>query len=720
MSRHRLVRNINIQDELDDDALSDGGDEVTDEQYAQLESGLTHVRAVMGDEAISALDDGVIKDALWEHYFDVEKAVAWLYEEQERRIAVKERKVLLLLRSYIALPPSKSHWWDRFRRKGDDEQEVHHNGQGTSGHYEPPYSATEAGLYPEDIERPRGPLIMLAQHGQYQPDYCPEDCTACSPDMDPDDLPMGFMPLPSRLSTITELTERTEPSCPRHSRQQLAHSARASLSTDTTSSYGPRSDRYSNMYHPKQPLDPNEIPPSPSPSAVHRLSTYESAPSALPTESGSEASSDTPRLPAPSLSVPPVDTIPDIPDSLSKVSDVPPPPPEKDFPSRRQPAKRSKLATLASSRASTISSSRSSALETTSVLTYPALRPSPESRLSYASRGTTVKTPPSEASENSEGTIRGTPAPSEKSASSARTPSTTPLSMSSHVRRAIDKAMELEQQNGREETPRALAKSVSKTSISTARPLETSPSFSGGTPETSVVRNGSGVQARPQSKLAKLAQAKANGAVPLIPKSIPCAPPVSLPKPRTEYLTPIANGATATTAITTSYQTLHSLSTPRTPQPVPLVQMTGTEAKQSKLASKAKKAQAKPSSHSSATDDEGSTPTQSPLFLSKPCHSRALPSAFASLLLDDRLTSPEADKHRKPPRYGREELKLVDTYSPQSRSTLDLDAGGQRRRHHTKPNLPDMTVQLGFAFDVPSPDDVVFNARRGTSLAQQQ
>ncbi|KAI6165017.1 hypothetical protein EDD17DRAFT_323534 [Pisolithus thermaeus] len=55
MSRHRLVRNINIQD---DDALSDGGDEVTDEQYAQLESGLTHVRAVMGDEAISALDDG--------------------------------------------------------------------------------------------------------------------------------------------------------------------------------------------------------------------------------------------------------------------------------------------------------------------------------------------------------------------------------------------------------------------------------------------------------------------------------------------------------------------------------------------------------------------------------------------------------------------------------------------------------------------------------------
>ncbi|KIN95681.1 hypothetical protein M404DRAFT_299794 [Pisolithus tinctorius Marx 270] len=92
MSRHRLVRNINIQDELDDNALSDGGDEVTDEQYAQLESGLAHVRAVMGDEATSALDDVVIKDALWESYFDIEKAVGWLYEEQERRIAAQERK----------------------------------------------------------------------------------------------------------------------------------------------------------------------------------------------------------------------------------------------------------------------------------------------------------------------------------------------------------------------------------------------------------------------------------------------------------------------------------------------------------------------------------------------------------------------------------------------------------------------------------------------------
>jgi len=76
---------------------------------AQLESGLGHVRTVMGDEAMSGLDDGVIKDALWDYYFDVEKALSCLYgvlssptsfraayaeasDEQERRIAAKERK----------------------------------------------------------------------------------------------------------------------------------------------------------------------------------------------------------------------------------------------------------------------------------------------------------------------------------------------------------------------------------------------------------------------------------------------------------------------------------------------------------------------------------------------------------------------------------------------------------------------------------------------------
>lgn len=83
---------------MDDDAISDGGEDVlTPEQHgafkfeaghdcftytghaiAQLESGLEHVRAVIGSEEDSGLADGVVRDALWDQYFDVENAIGWL------------------------------------------------------------------------------------------------------------------------------------------------------------------------------------------------------------------------------------------------------------------------------------------------------------------------------------------------------------------------------------------------------------------------------------------------------------------------------------------------------------------------------------------------------------------------------------------------------------------------------------------------------------------
>ncbi|KAG1715971.1 hypothetical protein ID866_1195 [Astraeus odoratus] len=92
MSRHRLVRNMNIQDVLDDDALSDGGDDMTEEQQVLMENGLLEIRGVIGDEASSGFDDATIKDVLWEYYFDMERALSWLYDERDRRIAAIERK----------------------------------------------------------------------------------------------------------------------------------------------------------------------------------------------------------------------------------------------------------------------------------------------------------------------------------------------------------------------------------------------------------------------------------------------------------------------------------------------------------------------------------------------------------------------------------------------------------------------------------------------------
>lgn len=120
-----LSLTITLLAELDDAAFDDDGDEMTEEQHgpssrpppapaphpspctAQIESGVEHIRAVVGDEATSGLGDAIIRDTLWQFYFDIEQSIAWLFgplspchqallshfpEEQERRAAARERK----------------------------------------------------------------------------------------------------------------------------------------------------------------------------------------------------------------------------------------------------------------------------------------------------------------------------------------------------------------------------------------------------------------------------------------------------------------------------------------------------------------------------------------------------------------------------------------------------------------------------------------------------
>ncbi|KAG1753691.1 uncharacterized protein EDB91DRAFT_412217 [Suillus paluster] len=715
MSRHRLVRNMNIHDEMDDDALSDGGDELTPEQHAQMTSGLEQIREIIGDEAVSGLDDNVIKDILWDEYFNIESTLSLLYEEQDRRASAKNRKVVT--------PRFGSRLWNRLRRRRDEEQEgrpVSNDmlpSEGAEGGYDgPQYVAGPTGYeyYDGDLDRPRVPLIVLAQQGQHEV-YYPEDYPE---EVDSDDIPLGVLSRGSRLSTITEITERTEPSRHWPSKQQLValNNPRASTITDTTSSYGQVIDTQERSpvaaEYPETPMDPNFIPPSPSPSAVRRLSNYEAAPSLATSQSQSDVQTEplpteraTSRAKSSNVPMPPMDTLPEISDFQSKASEKPLPP--------KPPAstKTSKLSMLASSRAST-RTSRSSDLDTTSILTYSALRPTAESRLSLATTDATTKPPRTE-----------------KTLPSVKAPSTTTSSMSLHVKQAIKTALELEAHD-RERAARISPKSERNTmsrasSVSTVKPIMPhSPPRADITPNLPIVRPEPEAKARPQSKLAALAQAKASANTSLKPKLAkppPSSPPKELPKPHTQYFTPIANGATATTAITTSYQSLQSLSMPQTQESAPLVQMPAAEPKQSKLALKVKKASEKPLP--APTDHDARVIITSPLFLPKPTNPRASPSAFASLLLDDPLTppSPEDKDTHTIHKYGREVPQLVKVYEAphsQSRSSLGLSQRHKSSRPRAVP--PEMKVPLGFAFDVPSPDDIVFNARRGTSLAQRR
>ena len=361
---------------------------------------------------------------------------------------------------------------------------------------------------------------------------------------------------------------------------------------------------------------------------------------------------------------------------------------------------------VASSKASSISQSSrtsSSTLATSSVRTYPALRPSSQSELSLT---------------EGEGSLSAT---------------------SSMVRQAIRTAMDQEAADLSAISPQKRDKEIqhdstatsSSSSKSTARPIS---EMRDGSPNMFYTAVESPSSSRPASKLAKLAQAKSKQGGLIVPKlntaSSP-SPSTLVGTSHTEYITPIANGPTATTAITTSYQTLgnllspaqsalppsfppagHNLSSPSSPEP-----------RQSKLAMKARKPHLKPGS---STEDDiayTSVPVHT-MFKPEGKRSRASPSTFASILLDGfPLTSDEDKGHRKErreklPRERRRGHDRTNT-SPLDDSIANVKPSSQKHKSSAvkAANMP--LAPLGpFAFDVPSPDDAVFNARRGTSLAR--
>ena len=439
-------------------------------------------------------------------------------------------------------------------------------------------------------------------------------------------------------------------------------------------------------------IDPNLIPVSPSGSALHRLSTYERAPSLPRSESRSSHSS--PRLP--SEPVPSSEEIPSIPDYNSKSS--------KQAPLPAPLSKRSRLSMLATSRASTVSSlsqsSRSSGIALTgSVKTFPALRPSAQS--ARPPNSTVAPSEPSgEVGGNAENFGRTSPGPS---------------SITSHVRRAIQTALkqEVDDQNNSNHPLSPSRASSDRSKTPTPCPVAAD------SPRGAIVPTlPESKPIRLPSKLALLAQAKADASK---------AP--RLPKPTTEYLTPIANGPTVTTAITTSYQSLYSLTDPsRSPiipkqYVVPLSNvMDPPDAKRSKLAMKIKKAS---EMQYARPEEEIDVPSTSPMFYPKPSRVRASPSAFASLLIDDILTpSQDKDKHgashnqAKGNEHGEEKDKASALLGEVSIDSHDSHRIRTRRLKNMKP--PDFSPPQGFTFDSPSPDDIVFNARRGTTLGQRK
>ncbi|KNZ79571.1 HBS1-like protein [Termitomyces sp. J132] len=648
MSRHRHIRNINIQDELNDDALSDGGEEeMTDEQHGLFPNRIEEVRQVIGDEYVSGFPDNELKDVLWEYFFDTEKTIHWALEEQSRRQIARERK---------------------------EPDEGHSNAE----YYHPEQYNIQASV------PPRGPLILLHQ--------TPAQALEL-------ETPRGVRPA---LSTISEHTERTEttPRLP-PGRKLAPHRSPRPSSTFTASSYG---QVIGHTYTPHSD-DPNSIPVSPPLSALNELSLFEPAPSIT----ASDSASARPFKVQCREPVPPSEGVSDV--SKSNKQSAPPAPSPKQ----------SKLSRLASSRASSIStrseSSRSSGITLTgSVKTFPALRPSPQSLRPPSSN--TSSDPPSPR------TASTAPGANEE----YYNPHTTETSsMTSIVQRAIHTAMELEALDNAA-TPNIVsvvpiqpiatsaspafveAKSPKQPRSSPVVPSALSPALA----ESSRVYKEVDTFRTP-SKLALLAQKSS------------ASKTAKISRPVTEYLTPAANGPTATTAITTSIQTLWSLTDPTRSRVMPALDVVPfgvnssnppPSTKGSKLAAKIRRAHEK--QNTASQKEEDFITSVSPIFdPDSTALIRASPSAFASLLVDDAVVKDKI-QHRSS-QYQNKEDTIEPTASTPPVIEYAEKCKHKSRRHKDEGSLvPGFLASSGFKFDGPSPDDIVMNARRGTSAKERE
>lgn len=444
-----------------------------------------------------------------------------------------------------------------------------------------------------------------------------------------------------------------------------------------------------------------------------------------------------------------LDNIPTIPDLESKSSDLHNRKAFQATPTPTMPTKsHSKLSKLASSRANSVTSisSRSSGTAVTgSIKTFPNLRPSAQSERPPSSVASSKELPP---------------LPPQSEPTEIRGP-TSHSSTSSLVRRAIETALQLENMDrDKLATPKrelyTSAPSVSEwdSRSRTPTPVDVKPVVEvKETPSSSMVSP----KSRPVSKLAKLAQQRAESTTasatssqttlklpsPTLSTASHDSRPLSklamlaqqkvdssrvpkLPKTTTEYLTPIANGSSVTTAITTSYQSLYSLTDPSKPNYIPKLELvplqtvtpnpSPSDQKQSKLAIKVQRAGQKPISPGFPSEEEIFTPPVPPLFFPS-SSARATPSAFASVLISD--LDPSSVKDKGKDKNVKRRSKDHERRKKEKSEGTSVDSHPHRTRKHKSSWKESADHARPFAFDGPSPDDIVINARKGTQLSQK-
>ena len=86
MSRHRFVKNLDLDDELDDfEGEEDNDDDYDPNEDPQMREGLIRAREVLEND----FTDREIQESLWHTYYDVEKTVDYLLSRWQTAFAFR-------------------------------------------------------------------------------------------------------------------------------------------------------------------------------------------------------------------------------------------------------------------------------------------------------------------------------------------------------------------------------------------------------------------------------------------------------------------------------------------------------------------------------------------------------------------------------------------------------------------------------------------------------
>ncbi|KAK6346609.1 Hsp70 suppressor, GTPase facilitates ribosomal subunit dissociation [Orbilia brochopaga] len=95
MSRHKIVRTMNLADELDDydgdEYYEDENEGMSPADKAKMADGLRRIREVIGDD-VPAITNDKIEETLWYYYFDVERSITYLLNSVGATEKKKQKK----------------------------------------------------------------------------------------------------------------------------------------------------------------------------------------------------------------------------------------------------------------------------------------------------------------------------------------------------------------------------------------------------------------------------------------------------------------------------------------------------------------------------------------------------------------------------------------------------------------------------------------------------